>query len=194
MHYLDWIRPAANESLNAYAVRLSKGIDTSQPFAVVGLSMGGMIASVLSQTLHPQKTVLISSIGCNKEFPPLLTFALKTGAHKILPDFIFRPKNLFFVQRLMGTKSKGQKKLIEYFVSQTDPEFIRWAINAIVNWETCERPAGLYHIHGSKDKMFPVKYTKPDSVVANGSHFMVWVKADEVSRKLAEALNDEGPH
>ncbi len=188
VHYLDWIKPLAKESLNDYALRLSKSIDTAKPFAVVGLSMGGMIASVLSQKLHPQKTVLISSIGCNKEFPPLLKFALKTQAHKILPGFIFRPQNLFFVQRLMGTKGRGQKTLIQDFISQTDPQFMQWAINAIVNWESCERPEGLFQIHGTKDKMFPVKYTKPDCIIKDGSHFMVWAKAGEVSKKLAEAL------
>lgn len=188
VHHLDWIKPFKNESLDDYAMRLSEGIDASKPFALVGLSMGGMIASVLSQKLHPQKTVLISSIGCNKEFPPLLKFALKTQAHKILPGFLFRPKNLFFVQRLMGTKSKGQKNLMRHFLSQIDPAFVRWAIDAIVNWEACERPDGIFQIHGSNDKMFPVKYTRPDSVVANGSHFMVWAKAGEVSKKLSEAL------
>ena len=188
IHHLDWIEPVKDESLNDYAMRLANGVDTSAPFAIVGLSMGGMIASELAQRLRPKKTVLISSIGCTKEFSPLLKFALKTQAHKILPDFLFRPQNLFFVQRLMGTKLKGQKALLQYFISQTNPQFIRWAINAIINWKNCERPANLYHIHGSGDKMFPLKYTKPDAVIKNGSHFMVWAKSGEVSKKLAEAL------
>jgi hypothetical protein len=46
----------------------------------------------------------------------------------------------------------------------------------------------LYHIHGEKDKILPIRYTKPDVVVKNGSHFMVWTKAGEVSRLLVEAL------
>lgn len=188
VHHLDWIAPLRHESLDDYALRLGASINTAQPFALVGLSMGGMIASVLSQKLRPQKTVLLSSIGCNKEFPPLLRFALKTQAHKLLPDFLFRPKNLYFVQRLMGTQSQGQKALLRYFISQTDPQFIRWAINAIVNWQACERPNNLFQIHGSRDKMFPLKYTKADCVIENGSHFMVWAKAGEVSKRLAEAL------
>ena len=88
----------------------------------------------------------------------------------------------------MGTKSKGQKALMRHFLSQTDPQFVRWAIDAIINWGNFERPKDLFQIHGSNDKMFPVKYTKPDFVIENGSHFMVWVKADEVSRKLGEVL------
>jgi pimeloyl-ACP methyl ester carboxylesterase len=189
VHYLDWIEPAKNESLNDYALRLGQSIDTSTPFAIVGLSMGGMVAAVLSKKLHPQKTVLISSIGCTKEFPLLLKFAAKTGAHKILPGFIFRPRSLFFVQRVLGTKLKGQKALLWSFISQSNPAFIRWAINAIINWENRERPANIYHIHGSSDKMFPLKYTRPDIVIKNGSHFMVWTKAGEVSKVLQEVLD-----
>lgn len=190
IHHLDWIAPEPSESLNDYAVRLSLTIDTSQPFALVGLSMGGMIASVLSQKLHPQKTVLISSIGCNKEFPLLLKFARATKAYKLLPQFIFRPKYLGPVQLLMGTKAPAHKALMLDFISKTNPHFIKWAIGAIVNWTDCNRPQGIFHIHGNADKMFPLKYTRPDVVIKNGSHFMVWTKAGEVSRALTKLLGN----
>src|SRR5215207_7961554 len=169
VHYLDWISPLENESLNDYTRRLAASIDTSQPFSIVGLSMGGMIASIMTSFLHPEKTILISSIGCNKEFPPLLRFAKKTQAYKLLPGFVFRSKNLGVIQRLFGTKAKNEKALIRYFISQTDPEFMKWAIGAIVNWQDCERPKQIFHIHGNKDKMFPVKYTSPDVVINKGS-------------------------
>jgi pimeloyl-ACP methyl ester carboxylesterase len=188
VHYLDWIEPIKNESLNEYARRLSASIDTSQPFSIIGLSMGGMIACAMTDFLHPYKTVLISSIGCNKEFPPLLRFAKKTKAYKLLPRFIFRSKNLGVIQRLFGTKARNEKALIRYFISQTSPRFMKWAIDAIVNWQNCERPKQIFHIHGNADKMFPIKYTKPDAVIDKGSHFMVWTKAGEVSKILEQAL------
>jgi pimeloyl-ACP methyl ester carboxylesterase len=187
-HYLDWIPPLQNESLDDYAKRIAEGIDTSQPFSVVGLSMGGMIASSMTSFLHPEKTILISSIGCNKEFPPLLRFARKTKAYKLLPGFIFRSKNVGVIQRLFGTKTKNEKALISYFISRLDPTFMKWAIGAIVNWQNCERPKQIFHIHGNKDKMFPVKYTIPNAIIKNGSHFMVWTKAGEVSKILEQAL------
>ena len=188
VHYLDWIEPLDNESLNDYTKRLAESIDTSQPFCIVGLSMGGMVASIMTSFLHPEKTILISSIGCNKEFPPLLRFAKRTKAYKLLPRSIFRPKNLGIIQRLFGTKAKNDKALIRYFISRTDPKFMKWAIGAIVNWQDCERPKQIFHIHGNKDKMFPVKYTRPDFVINKGSHFMVWTKAGEVSKILERVL------
>lgn len=188
-YYLDWIPPVKNETLNDYAKRLSTAIDTSQSFCIVGLSMGGMIASILSGMLPPHKTVLISSVGGNKEFPPLLRFANKTKAYRLLPTFIFRSKNIYLIQRLFGTRERSANALVQYFVSQLNPVFLKWAIEAIVNWKDGERPKEIFHIHGNKDKMFPVKYTRPDVVIENGSHFMVWTKAAEVSRALAQILS-----
>ena len=188
IRHLDWIEPLKGETLNEYAKRLAARIYTSQPYCIVGLSMGGMIASAMTDFLHPYRTVLISSIGCNKEFPPLLRFAKKTKTYKLLPDFIFRPQNLGIIQRLFGTKAKNEKALIRYFISQTSPKFIKWAIEAIVNWPNCDRPKQIFHIHGNNDKMFPIKYTRPDVIISKGSHFMVWTKAGEVSKILEQAL------
>ncbi|WP_353717332.1 hypothetical protein [Dyadobacter sp. 676] len=39
--YIKWVRPLKKETLQHYAARLSKQIDTSQPFQLVGLSFGG---------------------------------------------------------------------------------------------------------------------------------------------------------
>jgi pimeloyl-ACP methyl ester carboxylesterase len=188
VHYLDWIPPMKKESLNNYAKRLAASIDTSQPYSIVGLSMGGMLACAMTQFLQPYKTVLISSVACNAEFPPLLRFARRTNAYKLVPQAVFRQPFLKFAHVMLGMRTKHEKKLLQDFLSQLDPRFMKWAIGAILNWKDCERPKNIFHIHGNRDKMLPVKYTHPDVVIENGSHFMVWTKAGEVSRILAQAL------
>ena len=54
IHYLDWITPNANESLKSYALRMAETINQSVPFALVGLSFGGMLATEIANVLHPQ--------------------------------------------------------------------------------------------------------------------------------------------
>jgi len=189
VHYLDWIAPHKAESLEDYAVRLSKGIDTSKPFALVGLSMGGMIASVLSQKLHPQKTILISSVACVAEFPKLFKFARHVPLYKIVPLWLLREPNLL-VHWMFGARSKNEKRLMDYIITNTQPAFVRWAMHAIIRWKQKERPKNLFHIHGSADKILPVKYTKADCIIDRGSHFMVWTRAGEVSKKLAQVLRE----
>lgn len=42
--HIDWIVPFSKETLVSYAKRLSKVIDVNNPFALIGVSFGGMIA------------------------------------------------------------------------------------------------------------------------------------------------------
>lgn len=193
IHHLDWIRNKKGESLNAYARRLAGFIDTTQAFSVVGLSMGGMIASAMTEFLHPHRTVLISSVSCANEFPPLFKLARFTQIHRLVPAFLFNQPNVL-AHFLFGAKSKNEKRIMNYLITTSDAAFVKWSIGAILHWENKVRPTNLYQIHGDKDKILPVEYTKPDAVVKGGSHFMVWTKAGEVSRLLAKALetNEQG--
>ncbi len=187
IQYLDWIKHRKGETLNGYAKRLAAAIDTTQPFAIVGLSMGGMIASAMTQFLSPHKTILISSVGCREELPPLFRLARIAQVHRLIPLFLFRQPNII-AYWLFGAKSKNEKRIMAHIISNADARFVKWSIGAILSWKDSVRPKSLYHIHGDKDKILPITYTRPDAVVKNGSHFMVWTKAGEVSRLLAEAL------
>ncbi|HCF62788.1 MAG TPA: hypothetical protein DEU93_00310, partial [Chitinophagaceae bacterium] len=42
--YLKWIKPEPNETLEQYAMRLSEKIEGDEPFVLIGLSLGGMLA------------------------------------------------------------------------------------------------------------------------------------------------------
>ena len=187
IYYLDWIKPEKHESLDDYARRLATPVDTSKPFAIVGLSMGGMIASAMTHFLHPYKTILISSVGCNREFPPLLKIFRATRAYKLVPGFLLRRPNAF-ANWLFGAKTKNEKALMHYLISTSDPHFIKWAMGAVLNWKNDKRPRSIFHIHGNRDKILPVKYTRPDVVIEKGSHFLVWTKAGQVSKLLEQAL------
>ena len=50
--FLEWIDPVKNETLKNYALRLAEGINTNEPFAIIGLSMGGMITSEIARTIQ----------------------------------------------------------------------------------------------------------------------------------------------
>lgn len=188
LHYLDWIQHKKGDTLNDYAGRLALLVDTSKPFAIVGLSMGGMIASAMTQFLQPYKTILISSVGCREEFPPLLKLARLTQLHRLIPvSLIGKPTAIAYW--LFGARTKNEKRLMSHIISSSNPHFVKWGIGAILNWNNKIRPKELYHIHGDKDRILPARYTNPDVLVKNGSHFMVWTKGGEVSRLLVEALS-----
>lgn len=190
LHYLDWIEPLKNETLDSYAKRLAAGIEISQPFAIVGLSMGGMIATAMTKFVQPVKTILISSIGCKKEMSPFLKIVRFSRIYKLLPLSLLHAPNPL-VYWMFGARTKNEKRLLHHIILSSEPRFIKWGISAIVNWNNAAKPENVFHIHGSLDKILPVKYTKPNVIIKNGSHFMVWTKAGEVSKHLIQVLESK---
>src|ERR1700712_1706562 len=104
--FLEWIDPLKNESLKNYSLRLAKGINENEPFAIIGLSMGGMITSEIARAYKPAFTILISSIAGSKQLPFYFKAAGKLRLHKMVP--------VSFV--------KSAAKLKRVFTSETDED------------------------------------------------------------------------
>jgi len=184
--YLDWITPQSKESLKEYAFRFAGSINDQEDFILIGLSFGGMIASEIARIKSPRKVILLSSISNSDEMPWYFRVAGKTGIQKIVPVALY--KKVTILNHFMGTKSKTDKAMVLSFVKQTDPAFIRWSINAILEWEQHERLPDTIHIHGSKDRLLPIRYIKASHIINNGKHLMVLNKADEINRILEDVL------
>jgi pimeloyl-ACP methyl ester carboxylesterase len=186
IHHLDWLTPTKDESLEAYSRRMAAGIDTSKPFAIVGLSFGGVIASIISTFLKPAKTILLSSVGSRKEMPILFKIAGRLHLYKLIPAYLLKhPNKIAFA--LFGAKNK-EKIMLASIMSDADVALLKWSIKAMLTWKQDKKESNIYHIHGDKDSILPVKYTKPTMIIQNGTHFMVWTKGPEVSKAITEAL------
>ncbi|RYY87626.1 MAG: alpha/beta hydrolase, partial [Chitinophagaceae bacterium] len=88
--HLDWIEPEPRESLEHYALRLSAGINTNGPFALIGLSFGGMLAVEIARVLQPSRTILLSSAATYKELPSLYRTTAVRRLARIAPLWIFK--------------------------------------------------------------------------------------------------------
>ncbi|MGB8190566.1 MAG: alpha/beta hydrolase, partial [Chitinophagaceae bacterium] len=184
--YLEWIPPLQKESLRDYALRLAQKIDTSQPFALVGLSMGGMIAAEIAKHYNPFATILISSVSCSAHLPGYLKVAGKLGIHKLVPvSFV---KSAAIIKRFFAGEKPEDRKLLKQIIRESDPVFIRWAMNAIIQWRCDDPPQNFIHIHGSRDEVIPLRYTKPTHVIPKAGHLMVLTKSEEVNGILQEKL------
>lgn len=169
-------------------MRLAERIDHAEPFVLAGLSMGGMMAIEISKLYHPVFTILLSSVPCSAHLPFYYRAAAKLRLHRIIPISIL--KSASFVKRFFTTEKNEDKKLLQQLIRDTDPAFIRWALNAIVHWD-CKDFSGQYvHIHGAQDLILPVRYTKPTHVIQKAGHLMVMTKAIEINGILAEALKN----
>lgn len=185
-NYIDWITPVKKESLRDYALRLASNIKTNEPFILVGLSMGGMIATEIARRYSPVLTIIISSSSSHKQFPPWFKLAALLRLQKAVPARFFKSASL--MKRVFTNETKAIKNILRQVIKDSDPTFIQWALTAILQWKNEETPKPLIHIHGTKDELLPIRYCKPDHVIKNGSHLMVMGKADEINLVLQDIL------
>ncbi|SFA59516.1 Pimeloyl-ACP methyl ester carboxylesterase [Pedobacter suwonensis] len=190
--HIDWIDPHKNESLEAYAERLSQIIDTSRPFALVGVSFGGMIAVEMAKRLKPVATIIISSTMLSSHLPGLYRFAGKFKLLKFIPAKFLKASNKLTQHYFFGTKSSNEKILLNRIIEDTDPHFLKWAIGSILSWRNKTVPERIYHIHGTQDKILYARIAKPDFVINNGTHFMVYQNAKQISGIIDQLILNNG--
>jgi pimeloyl-ACP methyl ester carboxylesterase len=186
-HDLPWLEPLPSEALNHYAKRMAERIDHSKPFVLVGLSFGGIVAIEIHQQFPALKVILISSISNRNELPWYFRFAASVGLHQspVLPLIKKWDKAMYW---FFGTRSARLRGYLKERMDQTTLTYLKWSLNAIVHWKQAEKPIGVIHLHGSKDKLFPIQYCHPDYIVQGGSHFMVVTHAREISRQFSVML------
>ncbi len=189
--HLEWIKPVPDESLAEYALRLSADIDTSQPFGLIGLSLGGMIAVEISKHKRAQWVVLISSIPVSKALPKYYHLGGKLGLHKIIPVSMLRQAS--FIKRFFSKEAGGDKALLREMIRNIDPHFLRWGMAAILGWRNETVPPRLVHIHGSADRILPKRLVTPTHTIRGGGHLFVMSRAREVNNILKEVLQPADP-
>ena len=94
--HLEWIDPLKDETFEHYAKRLAQGIDTSEDFILVGLSLGGLMSVEMNKFLHPKFTILISSVVNKKALPFWFVLAGRLRIPKIIPPYFYHHNNFFY--------------------------------------------------------------------------------------------------
>ncbi|MBL4703751.1 MAG: alpha/beta hydrolase [Flavobacteriales bacterium] len=189
--YLDWLPFGKAKGLREYAEVMAKAINTDPPFALLGVSMGGMVATEMAKLLHPEKTILVSSSKTHKEFPPKIKMFRAPRLHYLggpggmLKWFALRMK---FV---LGTKGGGNSEVVTAMLKDTGNKHLRTSILAVMNWRNLEIHSSIVHIHGTKDWTLPHKYVKADHYIEGGSHLMIYDKAEEISTLVHQILDDK---
>lgn len=106
--------------------------------------------------------------------------------HRLIPIRFFKQVNRL-TYWFFGIKTKNEKELLMTIIKKTDTNFLRWAIDKIVNWQNTTRFPNLVHIHGTDDKIFPLKAA--DYKVYNGGHLMVINKGEELTALIRKILS-----
>jgi pimeloyl-ACP methyl ester carboxylesterase len=175
----NWIPHHTTDDLQAYAARFAAHYAITSNDTLIGVSMGGIIAGTMAQVVAPRRLVRISSCTSTRQLSPMISAVGSLG--RITP---------FEIARLLpqGLLPQHRQLALAMFEEQ-DMGFIRWACSAIMRWPGVpDRPDAVV-IHGSADRVFPLRrQPRVDVVVPDGGHLMVLDRAAEVEAAILAYL------
>jgi pimeloyl-ACP methyl ester carboxylesterase len=179
--------PEEGISLKEYAHELSEQIDISKPFILIGMSLGGMLATEITDFLDPEKVIIISSAKCRKELPGRYKFQSKFPIYKILSSEMAK-KGAQLMQPIVEPDRNKEKETFKAMLKDKDPDFLRITIDMILNWKREDYSDKIIHIHGDNDKTIPHRNVKYDYLIENGSHMMTLTRGEEISSLVNKLL------
>lgn len=183
---LEWLMPKDNESLVAYVQRMVKDIKHSNPI-LIGVSFGGVIVQEMSKIISTDKVIIISSVKSRQEFPRYMRFGSFTKLYKLLTA-----SGILSVSDLgkLGWNTRVRKRLrkMQVYLNVRDRKYLSWAIRNMLEWDRETEDPEVYHIHGTKDEVFPVKYIDRCQKIKRGKHSMILDKTPSVVDEILKIL------
>jgi len=190
IHLLEWKIPYKGETLQEYAKRMTEDIKDENP-VLVGVSFGGILVQEMNQIIKTHKTIIISSVKSNKEFPNRMKFAKLTKIYKLFPTSIIQNIEQYIPDSINQKYLKGRKDLYKMYLSVRDKLYLEWSLEQVILWDRETPDENVIHIHGSKDEVFPIKYIQDCIVVEKGTHVMILNRYKWMNEKLPEIIKSE---
>lgn len=185
--FIKWIVPQEKETIEQYASRLIQQITTPRP-TLIGLSFGGLMAVEVAKQIDTERVILIASAKTKKEIPYYYRLAGKLGLHKLIPTGILKSAN-FITNWLFGANTSSDKLILKQILIDTDPAFLKWAIDKVACWNNQALIKNIFHIHGTSDRILPLRYLiKCNTTIQNGGHLMTLNKSDELNKIVRKQL------
>lgn len=188
--YVQWPKPTPNDTIKSYAQKIISTYEISEGATLVGVSFGGLVCQEIAGMIKCNKVIIISSIKNYKEMAWQLRFVRFSHIHKLVPTWFLKWSNHLTADYYFGVSTESEKKLLHKIIDDTDRYFMKWAINAIMQWPRESEISGIYHIHGTNDKIFPVNNMANYNKIEGGGHFMIVNRASEVSSLIIEHLEN----
>lgn len=195
VEYINWIEPKANEPIRDYAKRLAASIDDrGVPVILIGYSFGGIVSQEIAALKKIEKIILLSSIKSREELPFLFKIIKPLRIHKVFTKEFSR-KTVQYWGKNHGFEAAATQDLFKSMVGGYSNNYLQWALEALSGWSPPEVPisTSIFQIHGAADKTFPItRIRKPDRIIENGGHIMVYNQPRVISDILREEIENAG--
>jgi pimeloyl-ACP methyl ester carboxylesterase len=189
-----WIRPAPGDSIQSYAKRLAQQIDPREPCHIGGMSFGGFVAMEVARHLQTLKIFLIASLRGPEELPPKFRMLKPIRMFLSALPIATMEKSAAELLSMTGSLTGAAMKSVATQVTEADANFLRWASQAVLDWEPSPPPPvplpPIHQIHGEKDPVLSLKCTRPDVVIRGAGHLISLTHPTDVNAFLAKHVCD----
>lgn len=182
---IEWHIPDPDETIEEYARKMARHVNTEEPFILIGYSFGGIMIQEMNRFINPEKNIIIASIKDESELPPLYRLGRKIKFAQRFPFWSLTENKRIKEQLsylIYGMKNSEESPYISY----ANPVYIQWSINQILNWKPSVKCRNIYHIHGTRDHVFPPRYIKDAILIKGGDHLMVIKRGKKISAVLQQ--------
>jgi pimeloyl-ACP methyl ester carboxylesterase len=185
---LEHLEPlSVKESIESYAQRLVDGLtDLEEPPVLIGMSLGGTIATEMAKQMPHRKLILISSFKDQTEVPFLFKIARVFPLYRFVPAWYIRLV-LPFLAWILGICTKEDSQLLKLMLRARSAAHFSWGREAVIHWNNMDCPPQFIHINGTKDHIFKRSERRATHLIKGGTHNMVLDRAEEI----AQIINKE---
>ena len=146
-----------------------------------------MLATEIVNRNPHARMIILSSVAASQQLPFYYRIAGKIRMHKLIPVSLIKSASL--MKRLFTAETAEQKAYLKMAIREVDSGFIRWALDAIVKWKGSAANSHYVHIHGSRDAVLPVRFTRPTHILKGGGHLMILTRNIEISEIIKEYVS-----
>ncbi|WP_035333996.1 alpha/beta fold hydrolase [Dokdonia sp. PRO95] len=189
IHLLEWFLPVPDESLQDYALRMTTHI-AHDNIVLLGVSFGGVLVQEMAKHIKVAKLIIVSSVKTKYELPRRMKLSRKLKLYKLLPMRLVEDIDTL-AKYAFGETIKNRVALYKKYLSMNDRKYLSWAVKEMVCWDQETAPQGIIHIHGSADKVFPLKYIDTCINIEGGTHIMVITRAKWFNKNLIELIEND---
>ena len=189
IHYLEWQLPAARETIQDYAFRMTQFI-THDDIVLLGVSFGGVLVQEMAKHIKVRKLIIVSSVKSKHELPRRMKLSRKLKLYKILPTRLVEDIDTL-AKYAFGKSIKDRVALYQKYLSMSDRHYLSWAVEQMVCWDQEEAPNDIIHIHGDADGVFPIRYIKNAIRIEGGTHIMILTRAKWFNKNLLQLIEND---
>jgi len=186
MHWLEWMIPQNDESLESYAKRMISKIE-HENIVLLGVSFGGVLVQEMSKYMKLRKLIVVSSVKSRHELPKRMKIAKFMKAYNYIPTQLL--SNLDVLKKYAFNDTIAKRiDLYKTYLAVNDKRYLDWALKQMICWDQEAPILNAIYIHGDKDAVFTHSCGGNCIVIKGGTHIMIIFKSQWFNENLPKLI------